>query len=430
MIQDILNEKYGEYLIGLDIYETKTSLILSRIIINPEMRNSGIGTNIMEDLINYADNNKKIIALTPSSDFGGNKNKLIQFYKRFGFKHNKGIYKSFEYRDTMIRYPKLNESMKSLIKNILKENTDKTITCDLYVCHKCGHDNSKDTIKESNKPKIKSLLRERLFNEVRYIDRKNIDKEQPLSDTESIRVFHGFYSFDDVETTLKRGLSGQERANRIYSYETRNNPDGLFVSISFDIAKKFASSGVIIEFTTKVLDLEAPIWVGGRSYFVQGEYAESFKDLDEREQQKLINRQIAGENPYDYISKSDRPELAETIFDNPEHQALYIGNLNPNMIKNVWYNEKLHKERLINGEWVKYNRKFFINQLNIDTKRGDYGKKYLPNDNFSLQDFSNASSALSFFKRASEGQLKDMGFFPKQIAQIMKLKTDGYFDKP
>lgn len=59
MIQDILNEKYGEYLIGLDIYETKTSLILSRIIINPEMRNSGIGTNIMENLVNYADNNKK-----------------------------------------------------------------------------------------------------------------------------------------------------------------------------------------------------------------------------------------------------------------------------------------------------------------------------------------------------------------------------------
>jgi ATP-dependent Clp protease ATP-binding subunit ClpC len=35
--------------------------------------------------------------------------KIIQFYKRFGFKHNKGQYKSFQFRETMIRYPKLNE---------------------------------------------------------------------------------------------------------------------------------------------------------------------------------------------------------------------------------------------------------------------------------------------------------------------------------
>lgn len=227
MIQDILNEKYGEYLIGLDIYETKTSLILSRIIINPEMRNSGIGTNIMEDLINYADNNKKIIALTPSSDFGGNKNKLIQFYKRFGFKHNKGIYKSFEYRDTMIRYPKLNESMKSLIKNILKENTDKTITCDecgrhwkesqseasdLYVCHKCGHDNSKDTIKESNKPTIKQLLRERLLTQdeldVRQVaDFVNFAKDF-LEIDDDVKVELAFERTEDLKTTAYYRLDG------------------------------------------------------------------------------------------------------------------------------------------------------------------------------------------------------------------------------
>jgi N-acetylglutamate synthase-like GNAT family acetyltransferase len=227
MIQEILNEKYGEYLIGLDIYETKSSLILSRIIIKPEMRNSGVGTNIMEDLINYADNNKQIIALTPSSDFGGNKNKLTQFYKRFGFKHNKGIYKSFEFRDAMIRYPKLNESMKSLIKNILKENTDKTITCnecgwhwkesqsdasDLYVCHKCGHDNSKDTIKESNKPKIKSLLRERLLTQddldVRQVaDFVNFAKDF-LKIDDDVKVELAFERTEDLKTTAYYRLDG------------------------------------------------------------------------------------------------------------------------------------------------------------------------------------------------------------------------------
>lgn len=158
MIQDILRNRYSEYLTGLDIYENKTSLILSRIILNKDTRSTGIGTKILNDLIEYADRNKQIIALTPSADFGGNKNRLIQFYKRFGFKHNKGQYKSFEFKDDMIRYPRgINESIKPMIKQLLREALDKKITCsecgwhwkesesdikDLYVCHKCGHDNN------------------------------------------------------------------------------------------------------------------------------------------------------------------------------------------------------------------------------------------------------------------------------------------------
>ncbi len=120
MIEQLLDNKYGEYLEGLDIYENRTSLRLSRIVIKPEYRNSGVGTKIMEDLINYADQNTKIVTLTPASDFGGNKNRLIQFYKRFGFKHNKGQYKTYEYSDAMVRYPKLKET-KNLIKTLLRE---------------------------------------------------------------------------------------------------------------------------------------------------------------------------------------------------------------------------------------------------------------------------------------------------------------------
>ena len=124
MIEEYLNNKYGDYIIGLDIYEDSKSLKLSRIVIDPKLRNSGTGTNIMLDLIKYADDNKKITTLTPSSDFGGNKNKLVQFYKRFGFKLNKGIYKNYEYRDTMIRYPKMNQisETKLFIKELLRNN--------------------------------------------------------------------------------------------------------------------------------------------------------------------------------------------------------------------------------------------------------------------------------------------------------------------
>lgn len=121
MIETTLEEKYGNCLVGLDIYENKTSLRLSRIIVKDECRGEGVGTSIMNDLIEYADTNKQIITLTPASDFGGNKNRLVQFYKRFGFKLNKGVHKSYEYSDTMIRYPKLNENMKPVIKQLLRE---------------------------------------------------------------------------------------------------------------------------------------------------------------------------------------------------------------------------------------------------------------------------------------------------------------------
>jgi predicted GNAT family N-acyltransferase len=122
MIENDLIEKYGDALIGLDIYEDAKSLKLARIIINPEFRNSGVGTNIMTDLINYADKNKQIITLTPSSDFGGDKNRLIHFYKKFGFKLNKGVHKSYEYMDTMIRWPKMNQmsETKELVKQLLR----------------------------------------------------------------------------------------------------------------------------------------------------------------------------------------------------------------------------------------------------------------------------------------------------------------------
>jgi hypothetical protein len=148
MIEDILKARYGEYLDGLDIYENKTSLILSRIVVKDEFRGTGIGSKIMEELTNYANKNNQIVALTPSGDFGGNKNRLIQFYKSFGFKHNKGQYKHFGFRDSMIRYPRMNETMKPIIKNLLREGLLLEV------------DNRQKIIKFSGNPKLADLAHE------------------------------------------------------------------------------------------------------------------------------------------------------------------------------------------------------------------------------------------------------------------------------
>lgn len=296
------------------------------------------------------------------------------------------------------------------------------------------------TIEREQYEDLKNYYMQEFLSEVRVVNPKKIEKEEPLKDTQTIRVFHGFNDFKDVETVITVGLSGKERARRIYSFEAGNNPYGLFVSIDLNAIKRagFAHSGVIIEFSTKVSDLEAPVWVGGRSYFVPGEYTKSFKDLDEREQQKLLNRQRAGESPYDYISKSDRPELAETIFDNPERQALFVGDLDPNMIKYVWYNERLHKNRKLDGEWVRMKRIDFIKKVGLNNKDERY-LKYLPNDDFNFDEFVekyfkgdyNNRSLKRFleFDTKSEYDLKNYGLFPKQIKQIIKMRLDGEFDK-
>lgn len=137
MIKKELLEKYGEYLDQLDISETNTSLKLSMIKVKPEFRydknnqgnNLKIGSKVMSDLINYADAYKKIVTLTPDNIDGVSVNVLIQFYKKFGFKMNKGHNKNFEYNDLMIRYPKLpgmKENMKNIIKSLLREGLDKT----------------------------------------------------------------------------------------------------------------------------------------------------------------------------------------------------------------------------------------------------------------------------------------------------------------
>lgn len=289
--------------------------------------------------------------------------------------------------------------------------------------------------------KLRKLINEELnsfLGEVKYINPKDYENYEPIKDSDTIRVYHGFYSFNDVQKVLSTGLSGKEKARRIYSYESGNNPNGLFVSVDFKVASKFATSGVVIEFSTKVSDLEAPIWVDGRSYFVQGEYTKSFKDLDEREQQRLINRQKAGESAYKFISKSDRPELAETIFDNPEKQALYIGDLNPNMIKYVWYNEQLHKNRRLDGEWERLTRKDFIKRLDVDTT-DKHRIGYKANDDFNFDEFVkdiydgdyNSRDLKDFVKNTLQDtyRMRNIGFFPKQIKQIQDLTKKGYFDK-
>ena len=89
---------------------------LSKIEVSGDERNAGQGTKAMQDIVDRMDREGAIIALTPDDAFGGNKNRLIKFYKRFGFVPNKGRNKDFRFRETMIRYPQSNESVNEVSK--------------------------------------------------------------------------------------------------------------------------------------------------------------------------------------------------------------------------------------------------------------------------------------------------------------------------
>lgn len=89
----------------IDLVGSGKVVTLSRIVVPDDARNSGTGTAVMQRLTQWADQNSKTLALSPSGDFGGNKARLGDFYKRFGFVENKGRAKDYEISETMYREP-------------------------------------------------------------------------------------------------------------------------------------------------------------------------------------------------------------------------------------------------------------------------------------------------------------------------------------
>lgn len=97
-------KKYKEYFSKINIYEFDNKISVDLIV--AKEKNSGYGTKLMQEVCDYADKTNKIIILSPSDEFGGNKKRLIDFYKRFGFVDNKGKNKDFLIFETMYRIPK------------------------------------------------------------------------------------------------------------------------------------------------------------------------------------------------------------------------------------------------------------------------------------------------------------------------------------
>ncbi len=80
-------------------------ITINSIKLPSEMRGKGIGSEVMNKIIAYADRNNLKIVLTANGDFGGSKAGQQRFYKRFGFVLNSGKNKDYSYTENMIRNP-------------------------------------------------------------------------------------------------------------------------------------------------------------------------------------------------------------------------------------------------------------------------------------------------------------------------------------
>jgi len=82
-------------------------MYLSKIEVPQGQRGQGIGSSVMQDIINQADADGKTITLTPSTAYGATSTKRLKdFYKRFGFVENSGRNKNYALNESMYRLPK------------------------------------------------------------------------------------------------------------------------------------------------------------------------------------------------------------------------------------------------------------------------------------------------------------------------------------
>lgn len=210
---------------------------------------------------------------------------------------------------------------------------------------------------------------------------------QPLKHGDTMTVFHGFYRIDDAVKIAKQGFSGRVKADRVYSYELRNNPYGLFVSPELNIAKRFAKGNVrvVIEFVASYTELEAPVWPDGR-YAVQGEYAKTFSSRHERfKAKKSAQYDIeADETMPEWVKLSDDKHLAALLMTGGESQALFIGHLNPDDINYFYVVED-------NDNHIKLSPSEFLGKYSSYTTE-KREKIFNPNDDFDSEKFIDALS--------------------------------------
>ena len=208
-----------------------------------------------------------------------------------------------------------------------------------------------------------------IINEIHHVLKRGQEPDSPFEKEDTITVYHGFRDIDDAILVAKYGTSGAKRANRVYSYESDNNPKGLFVTPDLETAKEFGS--VVFEFDSNMSELEPPVWPSG-GYTVQGGYSQYWGHGREgrakrasRQRDLRLQHKSDERNP-EWIKQSDDPLLAMTLAGMGERQALFVGHLNPKRIKRVYLRDFDRKTYTYTSDWYSLSPKEFLEKYPSD----------------------------------------------------------------
>lgn len=188
-----------------------------------------------------------------------------------------------------------------------------------------------------------------LLLEVKVIGNNHLTTHSPLKDSDTIRLYVGIHDIEVVKDALSKGITGDRRIYRRYSYENNNNPRGIFSTPDVKVAGEFGNH--IIEFHSRVKDLESPVWPSG-TFTVQGGREEYWTDDAERKMAMLKQREKFSNSEVEAIAKSSRPEVAASLFSYAEPQALFLGSLNKNSIRAMWVKDGNGLKRVSVKEWM------------------------------------------------------------------------------
>lgn len=103
-LDDALRAKYPNVKLSVT-GNPERGYTVGQIVVPQAERGAGIGTAVMRDLLDVADEQGATVALTPSGDFGGSVARLREFYRRFGFVPNKGRGADYSISEGMYRRP-------------------------------------------------------------------------------------------------------------------------------------------------------------------------------------------------------------------------------------------------------------------------------------------------------------------------------------
>lgn len=79
---------------------------LGKLVVEPAVRGTGMGSSFMDALIREADKEGLILALTPDTCYGASSlARLRRFYRGFGFRKNAGRNINFLVNESMLRLP-------------------------------------------------------------------------------------------------------------------------------------------------------------------------------------------------------------------------------------------------------------------------------------------------------------------------------------